>query len=87
MMEQPVYTVKTEIFEGPLDLLLTLVEKRKLFINDISLSQVADDYVLHIKQYSEFPVGEVANFVLVASVLVLIKSKSLLPKLDLTQEE
>jgi len=43
------YTVKTEAFEGPLGLLLNLVEKRKLFINDISLADIADDYIEFIK--------------------------------------
>ena len=86
-MEITAYNVRTEVFEGPLELLLQLVEKRKLFINDISLSGVADDYITHIKNLETFPIGDAAGFVLVASVLVLIKSKSLLPKLDLSQEE
>jgi segregation and condensation protein A len=81
------YEVKTEVFEGPLELLLQLVEKRKLFINDISLAQVSDDYIAHIRSVERFPIGDAAAFVLVASVLILIKSKSLLPKLDLSEEE
>lgn len=86
-MESAVFNVKTEIFEGPLDLLLSLIEKRKLFINDISLSKVADDYIAYINSLQNFPTHEIANFILVASTLVLIKSKSLLPTLDLTSEE
>lgn len=81
------YHVKTEHFEGPLDLLLTLIEKRKLFISDFSLSKVADDYIEHIRSFEAFPMNDVANFLLVASTLVLIKSKALLPDLDLTTEE
>lgn len=81
------FHVKTDIFSGPLDLLLDLVEKRKLLINDISLSSVADDYLRHIKGLSEFPTADAAGFLLVASTLVLIKSKSLLPALNLTEEE
>lgn len=83
----PDYQVKTEVFEGPLDLLLDLVEKRKLFINEISLAQVADDYIAHLRQFEKMPVDFVSNFLIVASTLVLIKSKSLLPSLDLTPEE
>lgn len=82
-----IFTIKHDAFEGPLDLLLDLIEKRKLFINDISLAQVADDYIAHIKNLESFPIADSANFVLIASTLVLIKSKSLLPALELSEEE
>ncbi len=81
------YNVKTKIFEGPLGLLLTLIEKRKLFIGDIALAKVADDYIEHINQLNTFPTKDAADFILVASTLVLIKSKSLLPTISLTEEE
>ena len=81
------FQVKTHIFEGPLDTLLSLIEKRKLFINDISLAQVADDYISYVKGLENFPIGDSAHFILIASTLVLIKSKSLLPNLTLTEEE
>lgn len=81
------FKIKTTVFEGPLDLLLGLIEKRKLFINDISLAQVADDFINHIKQFDKFPMEESTNFILIASTLLLIKSKSLLPALTLTEEE
>ncbi len=81
------YSIKTHIFEGPLDTLLSLIEKRKLFINDVSLAQVADDYIAYIKGLGDFPVAESAHFILIASTLVLIKSKSLLPTLNLSEEE
>jgi segregation and condensation protein A len=81
------YHVKTEHFEGPLDLLLSLIEKRKLFISDFSLAKVADDYIDHIRNFDVYPIGDVANFLLVASTLVLIKSKTLLPTLSLTRDE
>jgi segregation and condensation protein A len=45
------YNVKLETFEGPLPLLLDLVEKRKLFINEISLAMIADDYIAHLKSF------------------------------------
>lgn len=81
------YNVKTHIFEGPLDTLLSLIEKRKLFINDISLAQVADDYIAYVKGLQDFPIADSAHFILIASTLVLIKSKSLLPTLTLSEEE
>src|SRR4051812_5655315 len=81
------FTVKTEVFEGPLDLLLSLIEKRKLFVNDISLAKVADDFIAHVQGFEKFPMNDSVNFTLIASTLLLIKSKSLLPTLTLTEEE
>ncbi len=81
------FKIKTEVFEGPLDLLLSLIEKRKFFINDISLAKVTDDYIHHIEQFDKLPIGESAQFILIASTLLLIKSRSLLPTLSLTEEE
>ena len=81
------FTVKTQAFEGPLSLLLELIEKRKLFISDISLAKVTDDFIEHIKQFDNIPMSESAHFILIASTLLLIKSKSLLPDLTLTDEE
>jgi len=88
------FHIKTEVFEGPLELLLSLIEKRKLLVNDISLAKVTDDYIEHVKQITEPgashpapPISETAHFILIASTLLLIKSKSLLPALTLTEEE
>ncbi len=81
------YHVKTEVFEGPLEVLLGLIEKRKLLINEISLAKVADDFIAYIQTHQRFPLGETAQFVFVASTLLLIKSRSLLPQLELTEEE
>ncbi len=82
-----IYNVKTQVFNGPFDVLLHLIEKRKLFINDIALAQVADDFISYIKSRDHFPLQESAHFILVASTLILIKSRSLLPSLSLTEEE
>ncbi|OGI68575.1 hypothetical protein A2738_01705 [Candidatus Nomurabacteria bacterium RIFCSPHIGHO2_01_FULL_42_15] len=84
------YTIKTTGFEGPFGLLLELIEKRKLFINDVSLAMVTEDYLKRMNELggsNSIPPAEIASFVLVASTLILIKSKSLLPNLDLTTEE
>lgn len=81
------YKVKTDVFEGPLDLLLELVSKRKLFVSDVSLAAVTDDFIRYIEEHEEFPLGESAEFILIASTLMLIKSRSLLPSLTLTEEE
>src|SRR5574344_205785 len=81
------FHIDTEHFQGPIDLLLSLIEKRKLFINDFSLSKVADDYISQVRSFESYPIDDVANFLLVASTWVLIKSKSILPDLNLTKEE
>lgn len=81
------FKVKTATFEGPLELLLELVERRKLHISDVSLAAVADDYIKHIEALDAFPMGDAAQFVVVASTLLLIKSKALLPAFELSSEE
>ena len=78
---------KTPVYEGPLDLLLDLIEKRKLLINDISLAQVTDEFLSRIQSMDEMPVGDTAEFVTLAATLLLIKSRSLLPLLELSGEE
>ncbi len=70
-----------------MDLLIDLVEKRKLLINDISLAAVTDEYMAEVSKMQEMSLPGTANFVALAATLLLIKSKSLLPVLELTEEE
>jgi len=86
-MPENAFQIKTEVFEGPLDLLLNLIEKKKLFINDIALSKVADDYIAYLQNQEQFPIAQSADFLVIASTLLLIKSRSLLPNLNLTEDE
>ncbi len=81
------YQVKAGSFLGPMELLLSLIEKRKLFINEISLAEVTGDYLSYIKGLGEFPLARIANFIIVAATLILIKSRSLIPELTLTEDE
>lgn len=81
------FAIKTDVFEGPLELLLDLVEKRKLLINDISLAEVTDEYMAQVAIMQEASLPNTAQFIALAATLLLIKSKSLLPVLELTQEE
>lgn len=81
------FTVRTESFEGPLELILDLIEKRKLLVNELSLSQVTDDFMAFVQGGDSFPLEEATQFLSVAATLLLIKSRSLLPELELTQEE
>jgi len=81
------YQIKLEKFEGPLGLLLEVIEKRKLSINEVSLADVTDQYINYLKALENFPLVEVSNFVAIASTLMLIKSASLIPSFELTEEE
>ena len=66
---------------------MELIEKRKLLINDISLAEVCDEYIARINAMPHLPVGETAEFIALAATLLLIKSRSLLPSLDLSDDE
>lgn len=81
------YRFKSEKFEGPLDLLLALIEEEKLNIAEVSLARVADQYLEYIKNNENIQLENLAEFLAVATRLILIKSRALLPTLKLTEEE
>lgn len=81
------YKVKTGAFEGPLELLLSLVESRKLFVNEISLAQVTDEYLNFARSFNKNNLSELTSFLSIAATLLLIKSRSLLPGFIVTKEE
>ncbi|MBI2100922.1 MAG: segregation/condensation protein A [Candidatus Vogelbacteria bacterium] len=81
------FAVRVDEFEGPLPLLLELVEKRRLAINRVSLAQVADDFLNYVKEQQSPTMAMLADFLVVASTLMLIKSISLLPSLALSESE
>lgn len=85
--ESTIYKVKTTNFEGPFSLLLELIEKRKLHINDVSLATITDDYLKNIQTINNDTISDVSEFIQVASTLILIKSRSILPGFSLTEEE
>jgi segregation and condensation protein A len=75
-----VYTVTTPLFEGPLDLLLHLIERSELDITRLALAQITDQYLDYIKQLEHKPPDEVSAFIVIAARLVQIKSEALLPR-------
>ncbi|NOQ68078.1 hypothetical protein GQ568_01395 [Patescibacteria group bacterium] len=82
------YKNQEKIFEGPLDLLLELIEKEKLDITDIALAQVADQFINYLENSREdITLEHLSSFLLVAGKLILIKSKAILPMLELEKEE
>lgn len=82
-----VFKITTEQFEGPIELLLSLIKERKLPINEISLAKITDDYLRIMSESQGQSYDEVTQFMTIAGTLILIKSKSLLPVLELTDEE
>lgn len=81
------YELKLEQFKGPLEKLLELIEEKKLEITEISLAQVTADFLAYTKTLGEVERGVLADFLVVAARLLLIKSRALLPSLELTAEE
>jgi chromatin segregation and condensation protein Rec8/ScpA/Scc1 (kleisin family) len=82
------FVVKVGEFAGPIELLLNLIEERRLHISQVSLAAVADDFVAYVDQLGESADKNVlANFIWTAATLMLIKSVALLPNLEITPEE
>ena len=91
-LESNKYAIKIENFEGPLDLLCHLIDKNKMNIYDIKISQIADQYIEYINQMEENNLEVTSEFLVMASTLLFIKSKGLLPNQveaeeDLTEEQ
>lgn len=80
--------VKLEQFEGPLDLLLNLIEEEKLDITEVSLARVADQYLERLSQFSkQRRLEELSDFIVIAAKLLLLKSRALVPALAQEEEE
>lgn len=74
------YTVKTRAFEGPFDLLLTLVARQKVDVRELSIAEIADQYLAHVEEMRELDLEVASDFLLVAATLLEIKALSLLPR-------
>ena len=91
-LETNKYAIKIENFEGPLDLLCHLIDKNKMNIYDIRLSEITDQYIEYINKMEEMNLEITSEFLIMASTLLYIKSKNLLPnevedEKELTEEE
>ncbi|MDO5022057.1 MAG: segregation/condensation protein A [Eubacteriales bacterium] len=78
---------KLSQFEGPLDMLLFLIGKAKIDIKDVFVSAITDQYIASVKEANDLDMEEASAFVQMAALLLLIKSRSLLPKPEPPQEE
>lgn len=81
------YAIKIDNFEGPLDLLVALIDKNKMDIYDIKISEIADQYIEFINKVEEMNLEITSEFLIMASTLLYIKSKGLLPKTVEDEEE
>lgn len=79
-MRQPTYQVHLSVYEGPLDLLLHLIEQEELDITTVSLAQVTDQYLAHLRLIEKVHPDELVDFMVVAARLLVIKSRALLPQ-------
>lgn len=80
LVKTPIYEVTLPFFRGPLDLLLHLIQERELEITKISLAQVTDQYLTYLSHLERLEVESLADFIVVAAQLLLIKSRALLPQ-------
>lgn len=92
MLETNKYAIKIENFEGPLDLLCHLIDKNKMDIYDIKISEITDQYVEYLDEMEKMNLDIASEFLVMASTLIYLKSKNLLPKQEeeekeLTEEE
>ena len=81
------FSIRTDSYEGPFEVLLDLIEARKLLVNDLALASITEDFIAHVRSQSTFPVEETSNFIQIAATLLLVKSRSLIPDLTLSEEE
>ena len=86
-LETKKYEIKIDNFEGPLDLLCHLIDKNKMNIYDINLSEITDQYLEYLKQMEKLKLEIASEFLVMASTLLYIKSKKLLPKQEDEEEE
>ena len=83
-MEEIAY--KLEVFEGPLDLLLHLIEKNKINIYDIPIVEITRQYLEYVAQMERSDMNVMSEFLVMAATLLRIKSKMLLPKEEKEEE-
>jgi len=82
------FSVRLDNFEGPFDLLLTLIARRQLDVTEVALSQVTDDFIGYLKAAGdEFDLGQATEFLVVAATLLDLKAARLLPAADVDDEE
>ncbi len=82
-----VYKIDTPVYQGPLDLLLQLIENAELDITTLALAQVTDQYIKHLEEMENLLPDEISAFLVIAAKLIQIKSESLLPQQSNVKED
>ncbi len=82
-----VYKIITPVYQGPLDLLLQLIENAELDITTLALAQVTDQYLKRLEEMENLIPDEISAFLVIAAKLIQIKSESLLPQQSNVKEE
>ena len=80
-------TLSQNQFEGPLDLLLSLIEEQKLNITEVSLAQVTEQFLQYVRKLEELDPTSLSDYLAIAAKLLVIKSKAILPTLEVEQED
>lgn len=81
------YQIKLDAFEGPMDLLMHLIEKNQINIYDIPIAEITQQYLYYLDQFREFNIDIASEFLVMAATLLQIKSRILLPKQKVAEEE
>lgn len=81
------YQLNSQQFSGPIEKLLELIEEKKMEITELNLAEITADFLNHLKQIEKIEPRLLADFVVMAAKLLLIKSKALLPNIQLTEDE
>ena len=86
-LETKQYAIKIDKFEGPLDLLCHLIDANKMDIYDINLNEITDQYIKYLNEMEKMNLEIASEFLVMASTLLYLKSKKLLPKQEEDEEE
>ena len=87
ILETNKYAIKLQNFEGPLDLLCHLIDKNKMNICDIKISEITDQYIEYLNKMEQMNLEITSEFLIMASTLLYLKSKSLLPSIEEDEKE
>ncbi len=81
------HSVKIELYEGPLDLLIHLVRREDLEVSEVSIARITEEFLAYLKTMQQISIHVAADFVVMAATLLLLKSRSLLPREEPVEEE
>lgn len=84
---QTEYKIDLEIYNGPLDLLLYLIRREEVDIYDIPIAKITDQYMVHLDKLQKVDIGLAGDFLVMASTLMYIKSRTLLPRTEIVEGE